>query len=218
MALDLLRLPRLFGTAPPPFRLVGRARGCCARPSAGDWQDWAELREASRAFLTPWEPTWSDDALSRAAFRRRLARYALDWHTDQGYTFLLFRVEDEALAGRHQPHQCAPRRRRDGSLGYWIGERYARQGYMTEGLRRSCSNSPSSGSRLHRVEAACLPHNVPSRALLAQIGLPRGRLCPRISLHRRQVAGPRAVRHACERMAKAQHLAAPDVRSDRVQA
>ena len=110
MALDLLRLQRLFGAAPPPFRLVGRVLALRA-PERQDWQAWAELREASRAFLTPWEPLWSDDALTRAAFRRRLARYAFEWHSDQGYTFLLF-----------------------------------------------------------RVEAACLPHNVPSRALLRKAG------------------------------------------------
>ena len=98
MALDLLRLQRLFGTAPPPFRLTGKRTELRA-PERLDWQQWAELRSGSRNFLAPWEPSWSDDALSRAAFRRRLARYALEWHSDQGYTFLLFRREDEALLG-----------------------------------------------------------------------------------------------------------------------
>ena len=37
------------------------------------------------------EPTWSVDALSRAAFRRRLRQTALEWHEDGGYGFLIFR-------------------------------------------------------------------------------------------------------------------------------
>jgi len=45
-------------------------------PHAGDFAEWAALRERSRAFLTPWEPTWPADDLTRGAFRRRLKRYA----------------------------------------------------------------------------------------------------------------------------------------------
>jgi ribosomal-protein-alanine N-acetyltransferase len=41
---------------------------------------------------------------------------------------------------------------------------------MTEGLHARSSPSPSSALRLHRVEAACLPHNTASRKLLAKSG------------------------------------------------
>lgn len=138
-------------------------------PERQDWQGWAELREASRTFLTPWEPTWSDDALSRAAFRRRLARYALEWHSDQGYTFLLFRAEDEAQLGGISLTNVRRGVAESCSIGYWIGERYARQGYMTEGLDLTLKFAFEQ-LRLHRLEAACLPHNVPSRALLRKSG------------------------------------------------
>ena len=50
------------------------------------------LREASRNFLTPWEPTWPDDDLTRGAFRRRLKRYAEDQRSDFAYAFLIFRT------------------------------------------------------------------------------------------------------------------------------
>src|SRR5262249_12115313 len=56
-----------------------------------------------------------------------------------------------------------------GSLGYWIGERHARQGYMTEGLQLTLTFA-FQRARLHRVEAACLPRNEPSRKLLAKCG------------------------------------------------
>ena len=68
-------------------------------PQRGDWQEWAELRALSRDFLVPWEPTWPDDALTRAAFRRRLARYTEDWSRDQGYSFFLCRRDDDAPRG-----------------------------------------------------------------------------------------------------------------------
>ena len=55
------------------------------------------------------------------------------------------------------------------SLGYWVGEPYARRGYMTAALPLVLDFS-FERLRLHRVEAACLPTNVPSRALLLRIG------------------------------------------------
>jgi len=168
VALDLLRLQRFFGTAPPPFRLAG-PRVMLRAPERNDWQQWAELRAASKNFLVPWEPTWSDDALSRAAFRRRLARYALEWHSDQGYTFLLFRAEEEVLLGGISLTNVRRGVAETSSIGYWIGEKFARQGYMTEGLGLALKFA-FERLRLHRLEAACLPHNAPSRGVLMKAG------------------------------------------------
>src|SRR5215468_2423736 len=68
-------------------------------PQMADYAEWAALREASRAFLTPWEPTWPSDDLTRAAFRRRLRRYAEDVRSDQSYAFFVFRQHDDVLVG-----------------------------------------------------------------------------------------------------------------------
>src|SRR5437016_9192155 len=68
-------------------------------PGPGDYAEWAALRDASRAFLTPWEPTWPADDLTRAAFRRRLRRYAEDQRSDQSYAFFIFRSSDQVLLG-----------------------------------------------------------------------------------------------------------------------
>jgi ribosomal-protein-alanine N-acetyltransferase len=168
VALDLLRLQRFFGTAPPPFRFVAR-RVMLRAPERQDWQQWAELRAASKTFLVPWEPSWSDDALSRAAFRRRLARYALEWHSDQGYTFLLFRAEEDILLGGISLTNVRRGVAETASIGYWIGEKFARQGYMTEGLGLALKFA-FERLRLHRIEAACLPHNAASRGVLMKAG------------------------------------------------
>ena len=55
------------------------------------------------------------------------------------------------------------------SLGYWIGEPYARQGYMTKGVR-AIIWFVFDVLRLHRLEAACLPENKASAALLTRTG------------------------------------------------
>jgi len=166
-AADLLQLPRLFNLQPPALR-VGGQRVWLRPPERGDWQSWAVLRGDSRAFLTPWEPAWPTDALSRAGFRSRISRYAEDWRTDQGYNFFIFR-DDEALAGGIGLTNLRRGVAETGSLGYWIGEPFARQRFMSAALPLVLDFA-FDRLRLHRVEAACLPTNVPSRALLLRTG------------------------------------------------
>ena len=104
-------------------------------PQTTDYAEWAALREQSREFLTPWEPTWPADDLSRSAFRRRIRRYAEDLRTDQGYAFLIFRSSDNALVGGLTLANIRRGVAQAGSLGYWMGQPFVRQGYMTAAVR-----------------------------------------------------------------------------------
>ncbi len=54
-------------------------------PQMGDYEIWSALREQSRAFLQPWEPTWPKDDLTRSAFRRRLERYARELERNEAF-------------------------------------------------------------------------------------------------------------------------------------
>ena len=141
-------------------------------PVLADYAEWAALREQSRDFLTPWEPTWPDDDLTRAAFRRRIRRYAEDLRADQSYAFVIIRSSDNALVGgltlaniRRGVSQAA-------SLGYWMGKPYVRQGYMTAAVRTVIAFAFST-LRLHRLEAACIPTNNASIRLLEKTGFVR---------------------------------------------
>ena len=64
-----------------------------------DFTQWAALREQSRAFLTPWEPSWPDDELMRSAFRRRLRLYARAIRAAEAYPFFVIRKADNRLLG-----------------------------------------------------------------------------------------------------------------------
>jgi len=141
-------------------------------PQTADYADWAALREASRAFLAPWEPTWPADDLSRSAFRRRLRRYAEDLRTDSSYAFFLFRKSDHALLGGLTLANIRRGVAQAGSLGYWIGEPYARRGLMTAAVRTLVPFS-FTALRLHRLEAACIPSNSASIRLLENSGFSR---------------------------------------------
>src|SRR5947199_10256714 len=141
-------------------------------PQMSDYSEWTTLREASRAFLTPWEPTWPSDDLSRSAFRRRLGRYAEDQRADTSYAFFLFRKADDALVGGLTLANIRRGVAQAGSLGYWIGEPFARRGLMTgalDGLMPFAFGS----LRLHRLEAACIPSNAASIRLLEKMGFGR---------------------------------------------
>ena len=141
-------------------------------PQMSDYSEWTALREASRAFLTPWEPTWPSDDLSRGAFRRRLRRYAEDQRADTSYAFFLFRKRDDALVGGVTLANIRRGVAQAGSLGYWIGEPFARRGLMSDAVQALVPFSFGS-LRLHRLEAACIPSNTASIRLLEKAGFVR---------------------------------------------
>ncbi|MGB7037985.1 MAG: GNAT family protein [Xanthobacteraceae bacterium] len=141
-------------------------------PQMTDFEEWAALREASRDFLTPWEPTWPDDDLTRSAFRRRLKRYAEDLRSDQGYPFLIARHSDGALVGGLTLANIRRGVAQAGSLGYWMGLPYIRHGYMAAAVRAVIPFVFAS-LRLHRLEAACIPSNTASIRLLEKTGFAR---------------------------------------------
>ena len=134
-------------------------------PQHGDFRAWTALRDQSAPFLTPWEPVWAADHLSRKAFTNRI--YWANRSTSQGTALplLLIRREDAALLGaitldniRRGPSQA-------GTLGYWMGQAHARQGYMREAIL-SVVHHAFTVMDLSRVEAACLPENAASRGVL----------------------------------------------------
>jgi ribosomal-protein-alanine N-acetyltransferase len=137
-----------------------------------DHDEWAALREESRDFLTPWEPVWPADDLTRAAFRRRLRRYAEDQRTDQAYAFLIFRNDGNTLLGGVTLANLRRGVAQAGSIGYWVGARFARQGIMSAAMRALVPFAFDS-LRLHRLEAACIPTNAASVALLEKTGFTR---------------------------------------------
>jgi len=138
-------------------------------PQFSDYAAWAMVRGASREFLTPWEPSWAPDELTRTAFRRRLRRYETEIRNDVSYPFFVFRNSDDALIGGCTLSNVRRGVCQSASIGYWIGTSYARQGYMTDAVR-AILPFVFDVLGLHRLEAACIPGNEPSRRLLQKLG------------------------------------------------
>ena len=138
-------------------------------PVMDDYAQWAAVRSASRDFLKLWEPTWPNDDLTRAAFRYRVKRYYRDMREDSGYAFFIYTSGDRRLAGGLTLSHVRRGVAQTASLGYWIGKDLARQGLMTAAVSAIVPFA-FRVLRLHRLEAACLPTNAASLALLRRSG------------------------------------------------
>ncbi|ABS62302.1 GCN5-related N-acetyltransferase [Parvibaculum lavamentivorans DS-1] len=138
-------------------------------PQLPDHGAWADLRSRSRDFLTPWEPIWPADDLTRTAFRRRIRRYQREIREDHAYPFFIFREEDDVLLGGCTLSGVQRGVQQSCTLGYWAGEVFAGRGYVTAAVR-ALVPYVFEELKLHRLQAACLPENERSRAVLRKCG------------------------------------------------
>ncbi|RMC34957.1 GNAT family N-acetyltransferase [Paracoccus alkanivorans] len=137
-------------------------------PAHSDFNAWSALRIESRDFLTPWEPVWSPDHLTRKSFTNRVYWAA---RASKGGTalplFLLRR--DGVLLGAITLDNIRRGPAQTGTIGYWIGKPFARQGYMREAIGALVHHAFTTLD-LSRIEAACLPENAASRGVLERSG------------------------------------------------
>lgn len=138
-------------------------------PAHSDFRDWSSLRLRSQAFLGQWEPVWAEDHLTRKSFTNRVYWAQRSITNEAAVPLFLFRRNDDMLLGaitldniRRGPAQA-------GTLGYWVGAEYARQGYMREAIAAVLHHAFTKMD-LSRLEAACLPENAASRGLLEKSG------------------------------------------------
>ena len=138
-------------------------------PKRRDALKWQKLRLSSKKFLTPWEPEWDAGSCSRRAYLRYLKNSNYLANMDRAYSFLIFKNEDKVLLGGINIGNVRRGVSQSASIGYWIGEKYAKNGYMLEAIE-TLLPSLFVDLRLNRIEAATLEENIASRNLLKKIG------------------------------------------------
>jgi ribosomal-protein-alanine N-acetyltransferase len=138
-------------------------------PRPGDHEAWATLRQQSFAYLQPWEPTWPEDDLTRAAFKRRLSIYAREMELGNAWPFFIFDARDRQLVGAITLSNIRRGVAETGTIGYWIGKPFAGRGHATAAVAAVVAHAFRE-LNLHRVEAACVPANVASRRVLEKAG------------------------------------------------
>jgi ribosomal-protein-alanine N-acetyltransferase len=138
-------------------------------PIHSDFRPWVALRSASREFLTPWEPAWAEDHLSRKAFSNRVYWANRSINAGTAMPLFLVRRSDQMLLGAITLDNIRRGPALAGTLGYWTGESFSRRGYMREAIE-TVVHYAFTHLDLSRIEAACLPENAPSRGLLESSG------------------------------------------------
>ena len=138
-------------------------------PAHQDFRAWAQLRDISAEHLAQWEPVRAADHLTRKAFTNRVYWAARAEAQGMALPLVLVRRQDHQILGaitldniRRGPVQA-------GTLGYWVGTPYARQGYMHEAILALVHHA-FQAMDLSRIEAACLPENAASRGALEKCG------------------------------------------------
>lgn len=138
-------------------------------PRHADFRAWAALRHQSRDFLTPWEPVWADDHLTRKSFTARVYWAQRSVNQGSAVPLFIFRRADDALLGAITLDNVRRGPAQSGTLGYWVGLPFVRQGYMREAIGGVCHYA-FRAMDLSRLEAACLPENAASRGVLEKAG------------------------------------------------
>ena len=138
-------------------------------PQYSDWKAWADERKKNKLYLQPWEPLWSINELERSSFVKRVRMFERLSHNDQAYSFLIFKSDNEDFIGEVNISNVQRGIIQSCTIGYWIAKDCEGKGMMSESLEL-VKEFIFNELKLHRIEAACLPHNMPSLKLLLKNG------------------------------------------------
>jgi ribosomal-protein-alanine N-acetyltransferase len=136
--------------------------------------DLAELLEANRAFLEPYEPEHAEDFFTAAAQRSRI----------ETAEYLYGILDGDAIAGTISLSNVARGPFQSAHVGYWVDGTRNGRGLATRALAELVDLAFTDVG-LHRLEAATLLENVASRRVLEKNGFIRIGVAP----HYLQVAG-----------------------------
>jgi ribosomal-protein-alanine N-acetyltransferase len=158
-------------SSPAPLIALRGRRVLLRLPQMSDYEAWYGLRSASKDFLRPFEPRWTEADLGRRVFSMRVKRARIEAEEGTDYSFFIFVAEGEqqALVGGVTLSNIRRRAAQFVNLGYWMGQRYAGQGLMSEAVAASLPFVFDTLD-LHRIHAAFLPGNMASRRVLEKNG------------------------------------------------
>ncbi|MEU4387305.1 GNAT family N-acetyltransferase [Promicromonospora sp. NPDC023805] len=124
----------------------------------------------NREHLAPWDPV------------RPEAFYTEEWHKEHLWALVLenstgralytaFEVDGE-IVGRLNLTDIVHGAFENGHVGYWLDARFTGQGLMTRAVEALVEHARDELG-LHRLQAATLPHNEVSQAVLTRVGFER---------------------------------------------
>jgi ribosomal-protein-alanine N-acetyltransferase len=149
------------------------ARVFLRKPRRADEAEFLELRRRSWEFLAPWEPDMPGiDPLGAAMY----ARYMRFGARHRRLRLLVCARRSGRIRGSISIGEI-DRELGSATIGYWVGARFARRGYMSEALGLALAHA-FGRLGIATVSAYVLPENTPSKRLLARLGFERSGTAP----------------------------------------
>jgi ribosomal-protein-alanine N-acetyltransferase len=161
-------------TREPSGEIVATARRVVLRrPRWEDEDEMLALRRASAEFLRRWEPDMPGvDPLGHSWY----ARYMRFGDEHARFRLLVCSRRSGRIWGSVSVGEIE-RAKRTATLGYWIGARHAKHGYMTEAILALLRDVLPSES-IETIQAFVLPENLASKRLLEKCGFRREGTAP----------------------------------------
>jgi ribosomal-protein-alanine N-acetyltransferase len=141
-------------------------------PRATDIAELRGLLIRNAEHLRPWSPS-PPPGTNPAGFTelgRSIARHRRDWKAGSGYVFVMqLRVPREPIVGRIALTSVTRGPFQSAQLGYWVDAGHIRRGLMSEAVDLTLGFA-FERLGLHRLQAAVMPTNHASRAILQKRG------------------------------------------------
>ncbi len=141
-------------------------------PRAIDIAELRSLLSRNADHLRPWSPSPppGTNPLGFTELGRAIAKQRRDWKAGTAYVFtVVLRQAREPMVGRIALTSVVRGPWQSAQLGYWLDAVNGRRGLMSEGVELALSFA-FERIGLPRVQAAVMPHNRPSRRILAKRG------------------------------------------------
>ena len=149
---------------------IATSRLTLRMPRRTDAEAVATYYRDNRAHLQPWSPKWPDDVVSPRFWEEQASAREADVLAGTAYSMFVFeRREPERVAGNISLTQIVRGPSQSCWLGYGLAEWAQGRGYMTEAVRAAVDLA-FVDLGLHRVNAAYVPHNRRSGAVLRRAG------------------------------------------------
>jgi ribosomal-protein-alanine N-acetyltransferase len=124
----------------------------------------------NREHLAPWDPARPEEFYTVEWHKERLWAQVLENSTGRALHLVL--ESDGEIVGRLNLTDIVRGAFQNGHVGYWLDARFTGRGLMTGAIEALVVHARDELG-LHRLQAATLPHNEPSQAVLTRLGFER---------------------------------------------
>ena len=128
-----------------------------------------KLQSENREFFEKYSMTRSSDFYTIQAQTRRIRQQQEDRKNDVGYSFGIFKKEDDTLVGAISLFQIMREDLQSAFIGYFLDQSHNGRGYATEAVELIVDFAFNE-LKLHRIEAGVMPHNLASIKVLEKAG------------------------------------------------